>query len=370
MNRETIFMKKFSTVLLSLMLAAVMLTGCAQTSTAPTSTPAGTPAATDAAAPADPGQGSTIMESGTIRIIAPYGVGGTADAIARRYAAVAGNHFPQFNFIVENMTGGDGFLGADFFAGSSPDTTDLFVLGYGVAYRHDIGREHGTEEVIFDRHAIQPIAVIDDRTWIVYANPGVSVSDIIEMGNNNRVRMSGGNPLSDPHLAFGSLLAAEGGDVIVVPYDGGAMQRQALINNEVDVFVGTTQAGMEEVAAGLIVPILAISENEFGGFVTPEGSIIVPAVAGPNRAEGLSQDHVGSILPAGGFITVRRGADQAWVDLHTDIARAVWADPEFYEWMGEILLNHLELYGDDAEAFLEEAASRAMAAFEMLMGIN
>ena len=54
--------------------------------------------------------------------------------------------------------------------------------------------------------------------------------------------MSGGNPLSDPHLALGSLIAQEGGKTMVVPYDGGAAQKKGLTDGEVDVFVGTTQA--------------------------------------------------------------------------------------------------------------------------------
>jgi len=314
------------------------------------------------------GGSSDATEGGTIRIICPFGVGGTADAIARRFGAVAGELFPEFTFIVDNMTGGDGFLGASYFSELPTDTTDLLLFGYGVAYRHDIGLAYGTEVVDFDRHEIQPVAVIDDRTWIVYANIGTTVEDILELGREGTVRMSGGNPLSDPHLAFGSLLAAEGGDVIVVPYDGGALQRQALINDEVDVFIGTTQAGMEEVEAGIIVPILAISEHAFSGFVTPDGPITVPSVAGADRHEALSQDHTESVLPAGGFIAVRRGASDEWVELWIEVVRAVWADPEFYEWMEEIMLNNFQLYGAEAEAYLEEAATRAMNAFRALGG--
>jgi len=307
-------------------------------------------------------------DGGTIRIICPFGVGGTADAIARRFGAVAGDLFPQFTFIVDNMTGGDGFLGASYFSELPVTTTDLLIFGYGVSYRHDLGRAYGTEVVDFDRHNIQPVGVIDDRTWIVYANIGTTLEDILELGRTGRVRMSGGNPLSDPHLAFGSLLAGEGGDVIVIPFDGGALQRQALINNEVDVFIGTTQAGMEEVEAGLIVPILAINDRAFAGFVTPAGPIVVPAVAGPDRHPALSADHYGSILPAGGFIAVRRGADQAWIDMWIEIIQAVWAEPDFYEWMEEIMLNNFQLYGAAAEAHLEVAVARAMEAFRSLGG--
>jgi len=346
-------MKKALAVILTLVLVLSVIVACRK-DPAPRS-PAPGAAAT-----------GTIMQSGTIRIITPFGVGGTHDATTRRFAHVANRLFPQYNFIIDNMTGGDGFLGADYFASLPPNTTDLFKLSYGIVFRHDIGRAHGTEVVVFDRHAIQPVAVIDDRTWIAYALPGTTVEDILRLSRSGQVRMSGGNPLSDPHLAFASLIIAEGGRSIVIPYDGGAMQRQALINKEVDVFIGSTQAGVEEVRAGLIVPILAISDVAFDGFVTPGGPIVVPPVTGANRHPTLTREHPDSVLPGGGMISVRRGAPQEWVDLHIRIARAVWADPEYHQWIGEIMLNRLELYGADVENRVERGVERAMAAFDIL----
>ncbi|MFR6333327.1 MAG: hypothetical protein ACLUOI_34175 [Eisenbergiella sp.] len=47
-------------------------------------------------------QGSSCQRQRmTVKIICPYGVGGTADAIARKYALVAGKVHPEYNFIVE-----------------------------------------------------------------------------------------------------------------------------------------------------------------------------------------------------------------------------------------------------------------------------
>ena len=104
---------------------------------------------------------------------------------------------------------------------------------------------------------------------------------------------------------------------MTVPYDGGAAQKKGLTDGEVDVFVGTTQAAIEDVEAGTITPILAFSETAFEGFNGPDGAITVPGVAGDGMAPELdaSKDYTGSILPSGGFIAVRTGADQAWICL-------------------------------------------------------
>lgn len=348
---------------------AVSLAGCgSKGSGAPAETKAAsdgkTEAAADANAPAAGGSGQTI------KLICPYGVGGTADAIARKYALVAGKVHPEYNFIVENMTGGDGFSAANWYTDQDPSTKDLLMFGCGVAYRHDLGKAYQTEVVDFDRNDIYPVALVDDRTWIMYAKPDTSLADILEKSKSGGIKMSGGNPLSDPHLALGSLIAQEGGKVMVVPYDGGAAQKKGLTDGEVDVFVGTTQAGQEDVEAGTMVPVLAFSDKKFEGFVGPDGPVEVPGIAGDAKDPALNADtdYSGSILPAGGFIAVRTGADQAWIDEIAQISKDVWAAPEYSDWIAEIMLNKSEAYGDDAKAYLEGGCAKALTAFETLSG--
>ena len=226
-------MKKRATALALAAVMALSLAGCGGGST---SASGSGEAQTEAA-----GEAQNAGGGSTIKIVCPYGVGGTADSIARKWALVANNH-SDYNFIVENMTGGDGFQAANWYTDQDPSTTDLLVYGFGVAYRHDLGKQYQTEVVDFDRNDIYPVADIDDRTWIVYAKTGTTLADILDKAKNGGIKMSGGNPLSDPHLALGSLLALDGGTVMTVPYDGGAAQKKGLTDGEVDVFVGTTQA--------------------------------------------------------------------------------------------------------------------------------
>ena len=222
----------------------------------------------------------------------------------------------------------------------------------------------------FDRADIYPIGCIDDRTNIMYAKPGTTLADVLAKAKDGSLKMSGGNPLSELHLALGSLCALEGGKVMVVPYDGGAAQKKGLTDGEVDVFVGTTQAAKDEVEAGTLVPILAFSDTAFEGFVGPDGPISVPTVAGDSKAPELdpSIDFSGCVLRSGGFIATRTGADQAWIDELTQITKDVWADAEFADWIAEVLLNKHEVYGDDALAEVEEASQKCLAAFETLSG--
>lgn len=364
-------MKKFMkllfvmTMILSLVIAS---TGCqSNTETETTENVAASTEATEATEATTEAKASGKKE--LVKIICPYGVGGTADAIARKYGKVAGDLFPEYEFVVENKTGGDGFVAAAYYQNLDVNTKELLVLGYGNAYRHDIGKQFGTEEVPYDLTKILPIATVDDRTWILYAAPGTTLESVIEKAKAGTLKMSGGNPLSDPHLALGSLLALEGGKVTVVGYDGGAAQKQGLVSGEVDVFVGTTQAGMEEVEVGILIPILAFNEKGYEGLKGPEGPISVPGLS-ENRATALdaSKDYTGSILLAGGFMASRAGADQVWVDKVVEMTKAVWNTPEYSDWMTEIGLNRFEVYGDEAVTLLADATQKAIGAYKLLSG--
>lgn len=359
-------LKKLFALAMSTAMLATAMVGCGGT--------AASSSAGGDTAPADSGATSTADEETpsnggeTVTIICGYGVGGTADLIARTFAKVANSNQSKYNFIVDNKTGGDGFAAATYFADEDPNTKDLLVFGYGLCYRHDLGKTYGTEEVDFDRAMMDPIGTIDDRTWIVYTTPDQTLQSILDKSRDGGIKMSGGNPLSDCHLELGSLINLEGGNVMVVPYDGGAAQKKGLTDGEVDVFVGTTQAAQEEVEAGTLIPILAISDKAFEGFVTPEGPITVPTVAGDAKAPELSADidFSSCILPAGGTLATHVGADQAFRDDMTQIMKDVWASEEYAGWIDSILLNRFELYGDDAATFIDDACQKALAAYENL----
>lgn len=174
-------MKRREFLSMSAVLAASgILAGCAASNAGSTSTAASTAGSTAASeVPSNGGE--------TIKIICPYGVGGTADIVARKYGQVANQTQKKYNFIVENMTGGDGFAAATYFADDSTSVAkELLVFGYGVCYRHDLGKEFGTEEVDFDRDAMYPIGTIDDRTWIVYTTPDQTLASILEKAKNGR----------------------------------------------------------------------------------------------------------------------------------------------------------------------------------------
>ena len=64
----------------------------------------------------------------TVRVIAPFAAGGTADLLGRITAGKLSESFGQ-SFIVENRAGAGGVLGSELVARSAPDGYTLLVSG-------------------------------------------------------------------------------------------------------------------------------------------------------------------------------------------------------------------------------------------------
>ena len=315
--------------------------------------------------------GTSAFAAEDVKIICPYGAGGVADLVTREYAKAANSVQADYNFVVENLTGGDGFVANDTFSNEDPMTKDLLVIGYGVCYRVDAAEKYQTEEVDFDISKNIPFCTIDDRTWIMFGAPGSTLEDVLAKAKDGGIKMSGGNPLSDPHLALGTLIAAEGGKVQPIPYDGGAEQKKALTDGEVDVFVGGSPVTVADVEAGTLVPLLAFSDHPFEGFVGPDGeAVVVPCICGDDKAPELNadNDYSASILAGGGGLATHEGCDPAFREAMIEIAKKVWEDEEFSGWVEGALLNNFQKYGDDAVAFFGEAREKAMDAYAILFG--
>ena len=111
-----------------------------------------------------------------VRLIAPYGAGGSYDLIARLLAAKLGEQMGQ-QVIVDNRPGAAGRIGMEMGVKSAPDGYNILTIGnsqviapivYGKA-PYDLARD------------IDPITTVATITNTLVINPGVpaqSVSDL------------------------------------------------------------------------------------------------------------------------------------------------------------------------------------------------
>jgi tripartite-type tricarboxylate transporter receptor subunit TctC len=292
------------------------------------------------------GEGNFFDE--TVKIIIPYGAGGTHDVVSRRFAEV-GSRYTNAPIIVENVTGGDGIVAAIQFTRKPDDVQELLCTSYGKYYQKVVRGD----QIQLDLDEIRPIGTFDDRSYILYVRSDAPFQDIdalIAESKRREIVLSAGAVGADAHLAFGGLIKAAGGESTIASYEGGAQQIAALLNGEADVFVGTSQVGMQYVNNGSVVPILNFTGKDYTGF----DGIVVPNV--------VDAGYPGSAITGGGFLSVRAGASEQVAQDVEELIRKVWADPDFRDWTEDLGLNVFELYGDELDAHIVEATENARAA--------
>jgi tripartite-type tricarboxylate transporter receptor subunit TctC len=198
-----------------------------------------------------------------IRIIVPTPPGGMSDLVSRVYAQRL-TEKTKHVVIVENKTGSNGVLAADFVAKSPPDGYTIY-LGY-----------HGTQSVLHHLDPKLPYDPAKDFAPVVLlttgptflavhpASPWKTVSDLVVEAARAKPKS-----LTYAHAGIGttSHLVAEqfkvfaSVEIVPVPYRGQAPANQDVIAGHVSMTFDLIGNGMPNVKAGTVRP-LAITARD------------------------------------------------------------------------------------------------------------
>jgi tripartite-type tricarboxylate transporter receptor subunit TctC len=170
-----------------------------------------------------------------IRIIVPFGAGGSADVLIR----IVANRLPTVlgqTVVVDNRTGAGGLLGTSIAAQAAPDGYTL--LGTGTP--HSIV-PHLYKDVSYDPlKAFAPITQIASQPYglVVHPSLGVtSVKDLIalakkEPGKHNYASSGQGGAM---HLFQALFVSMAGIDLVHVPYKGSGAVRADLQGGQIKI---------------------------------------------------------------------------------------------------------------------------------------
>ncbi len=168
-----------------------------------------------------------------VRIIAPYGVGGSYDVIARMLAQKLGEQMGQ-SFLVDTRPGAAGRIGMDVAAKAPPDGHTMVVIG-------------NTQTIVPGVHKIVPydlatsfeyVAMVATIMNTFVVSPLLPVNNLSELvayskAKPGTVRYGSGGTGSITHLAGEMLRTATGGDFSHVPYKAGALAIPAMMTNDI-----------------------------------------------------------------------------------------------------------------------------------------
>ena len=209
-----------------------------------------------------------------IRIIVPYGAGGSVDAIGRTLAQELTQRLGQ-PVIVENKTGAGSNVGSTFVAKSPPDGYTLLLTSPGNAINVTLFKSMPYDV----KTELTQVAVVGRAPGIMLVHPSFpanNVKDFVAMAKKapGTLNFGSGGPGSSEHLAAEMFKTLAGIDLTHVPYKGGSAVINDILAGHVQVFF-TNQANVVGQIKGNAVKVL--------GVAAPQRSSLVPDV--PTFAE-------------------------------------------------------------------------------------
>jgi len=172
-----------------------------------------------------------------IKLVVPFGPGGSADAIARPLAEKLTAALGQ-PVVVENKPGGLTVVGAYLVAKSAPDGYTLFFMP-GTHVLTPVMVQNTPYNPIAD---FTPIAYLGAQPYYLYANtqqPFATLPEMIAYGKANPGKVTMGVSDSVTLVIASAFKSAANLDFTIVPYKGGGPQNADFVGNQIGMAVGT-----------------------------------------------------------------------------------------------------------------------------------
>ena len=280
-----------------------------------------------------------------IRIVVPYGAGGSVDAIGRTLAQELSTRLGQ-PVVVENRVGAGSNVGSTFVAKAPPDGYTLLLTSPGNAVNVTLFKQMPYDV----KTELTQVAVVGRAPGILLVRPDFpanSVRDLVAMAKKEpgKLNFGSGGPGSSEHLAGEMFKTHAGIDMTHVPYKGGAAVISDILAGQIQVFF-TNQANVIGQIKGNLVKVLGVASNQRSALVPnvptfaeqgyPEQQVSVWwGIAAPAKTPTAILDRLNSeILAAGASPTMRtRLSEMGAESITTTRAQAnAFLDEEIVRW--------------------------------------
>ncbi|MGH8725032.1 MAG: tripartite tricarboxylate transporter substrate binding protein, partial [Burkholderiales bacterium] len=211
---------------------------------------------------------SQAFPSKPVKIIVPFGVGGSADVYARYLGAKLQDSVGQ-SFVVENRPGGGSIVGSDAVAKSDPDGYTLLMMS----------NTHTVNETLIPKKPFDllrdfaPITGVSYSDLIMVVHPSVSANNLREFialakskpGALNYASSGNGTPY---HMAGELFKSMAGVDLVHIPHKGSDQARVAIMGGQVQMMFDAVPTMAANAKAGKVKALGTTGEKRSN--VTPE----------------------------------------------------------------------------------------------------
>ena len=240
-----------------------------------------------------------------ISIVCPWGVGGGADSTLRPMANLLKKIIGQEVEVV-NVTGGNGVTAVEYVY-KQPADGYTYMLGTQSLFMQDI---QGTTSMNFKDEFI-PVARLVHAINVITASKKAmdrkgykTFSEMVKYVKEHPFDISVGMLTSTGLDGASMKQAIEGLDILDVSYPSGSEMNSALVGGHIDIMVTGTDEIEGLIAAGDVVPLLALCEKRMKRYPNVECSVElgINSVLGPARGifakKGTPKEAIDALVAA------------------------------------------------------------------------
>jgi tripartite-type tricarboxylate transporter receptor subunit TctC len=186
-----------------------------------------------------------------VRIVVPFGVGGSIDAVARVATAKVYENWGQA-LVVDNRTGADGDIGAEVVARSAPDGYTLLLTGPSLAVNVSLRPKRPYQ--IDDFAPIMLMAETQSVLCVYAGFEAKSVKDVIDIAKARPGTLDYGSAGvgSSGHLATELFRSSAGIDIVHVPFRNSGLWQSEIIAGRIPISIPTFPAAMTLMRSGKV----------------------------------------------------------------------------------------------------------------------
>jgi tripartite-type tricarboxylate transporter receptor subunit TctC len=229
----------------------------------------------------------------SVKIIVPFGAGGSADLYARFVGAKLSEALGQ-PFVVENRPGGGAVVGSDAVAKSAPDGYTLLMMS----------NTHTVNETLIPKKPydlmkdLAPITGVNSQDLLMAINAAVPANNLREFialakASPGKLNYASSGPGTPYHLAGELFKSMAGVDIVHVPHKGSDQARAALLGNQVDMMFDAISTIISHVRSGKLKAMA--TTGKVRSAVTPE----IPTAAEAGVPGYEATIWLGLMAPAG-----------------------------------------------------------------------
>jgi tripartite-type tricarboxylate transporter receptor subunit TctC len=218
---------------------------------------------------------SQAYPSRTVRIIVPFGVGGSADVYGRFLAAKLGDAMGQ-SFVVENRPGGGAVIGSDAVAKSPADGYTLLVM----SNTHTVNETLIPKKPYVLMKDLAPVNGINYQDLMLVIHPSVQANNLRELiamakAHPGKLFYASSGPGTPYHMAGELFKSMAGLDIVHVPHKGSDQARIAVLGAQVHMMFDAISTIVPHSRAGKLKGLGTTGKSRSA--VTPESPTVSEA---------------------------------------------------------------------------------------------